>query len=384
MKKIISVLLSVWLVALMLLPGIPVAEARAEFPELTRMICNGDRRRFLTSMLNFYLSENTAVQNALKEGNSAVFLFDGCSDNMDDPKLSDLSYYRVSAVCIVLRLGDTGTPEIVYFNDACSTLPDRPLDYGQWQLEEVGDVGPATVCDGTYELYSVYHMGSYEALHMRTSYADQTAVAVYMTPEGYVTHPATHINIHTRTGNHILQEAAWSAGCMLVGDGDFAEFEALIDAAYYTSYEDFLVDQKVGTVTINRLLLQDGMETLYEEPAAVHSILTASRCEDPRIYLARCTEFTDFPQNRLVKAVQTVELMSLPCKTETDPRSIPAGKLRIGSKVDICGSVVNTEGEVWYEVELLGNNSYVSAADVEPTRLSLWDRFLESIFNRGE
>lgn len=381
MKKVISVLLSIWIVALMLLPGMPAAQAREELPELTKLIRNGDRRRFVTSMLSFYLSENTAVQNALEEGYSAVFLFDGCSDNMDDPKLSDLSYYRVSAVCIVLRLGDTGTPEIVYFNDACSTLPDRPLDYGQWQLEEVGDVGPATVCDGTYELYSVYHMGSYEALHMRTSYVDQTAVAVYMTPEGYVTHPATHINIHTRTGNHILQEAMWSAGCMLVGDGDFSDFEALIDATYYSGYEEFLVDRKVGTVTINRLLLRDAMEKLYAASDAVNTILTSSRCEDPRIYMERCTAFTDFPQSKLVKVVRTVELMSLPCETETDSRSIPAGKLSRGSKVDICGSVVNTEGELWYEVELLGNNSFIKAADVKQTRLSLWDRFIEALFN---
>jgi hypothetical protein len=119
-------------------------------------------------MLSYHLRENDTVRETLKDGYSAVFFFEGCSDNMDDPELSDLSYYRVSAVCIALKLDDSVKTVITYFNDDCSTLPDRPLEYGAWELEETGEVGPATVCDGTYEIYSVYHGGAYEALHLRT------------------------------------------------------------------------------------------------------------------------------------------------------------------------------------------------------------------------
>ena len=120
--------------------------------DLSGMIENGKRRDYVEMMLDYHLRNNGAVQETLKAGHSAVFLFDGCSDNLDDEELKDLSYYRVSAVCIVVRQDEKGEPFLAYFNEHCSTLPDRPLEHGAWWLEEAGDVGPATVVDGTYEL----------------------------------------------------------------------------------------------------------------------------------------------------------------------------------------------------------------------------------------
>ena len=197
MKKLCSILLCICL----MLHLAPVVSAKSTIPDLSPYIRNRNNRHYVESMLSFYLQENTMVQTTLRDGYSAVFLFEGCSDNMEDPDYSDISYYRVSAVCIALKLDEAGEPVITYFNENCSTLPDRPLEYGAWNLDTVGDVGPATICDGTYELYSVYHAGAYEALHMRTTYEDQTVAAVYMTPQGFVMHPATYINIHTRTVN---------------------------------------------------------------------------------------------------------------------------------------------------------------------------------------
>lgn len=96
------------------------------------------------------------------------------------------------------------------------------------------------------------HMGAYEALHVRDSEKDEKISAVYMTPEGFVTTEADCINIHTRTGNHVAGRGMWSAGCMLVGDGDFSQFSELMDSTYYTLYDEFDVGQKVGVVVINR------------------------------------------------------------------------------------------------------------------------------------
>ena len=366
-------LLSLCMVFLLLFPVIPDALAAEEsILSLSQYIRSGEKRHFAEAMLSYHLRENETVRSTLKEGQVAVFFFEGCSDNMDDPELSDLSYYRVSSVCIVIRLDDTGTPVITYFNDESSTLPDRPLEYGAWQLEEAGKVGPATVCDGTYELYSVYHAGSYEALHMRTSYEDETISAVYMTPEGFVNHPADAINIHTRTGNHVIEKAMWSAGCLLVGDGEWMDYANLIVSAYYSSYDRFQVDQKVGCVTINRYLLQQEMFELYQNQEAVDTLLVSSRCELPQTYLERCTEKQQFE----LKTVQTTtgaDVMSLPCSNSVDARSIPVTTLLKGDKIDICGSTVNTKGQLWYEVSFFGENCYIPAGIVEEIPPTLWE-----------
>lgn len=378
MKKAFSRFLGLCMVLLLFLPVIPGVKAGGTVPDLSQQIKNREKRHFVEAMLSYHLRENTTVRQTLEDGYSAVFFFEGCSDNMDDPELSDLSYYRVSAVCLALKQDEEGTPVITYFNDNCSTLPDRPLEFGAWELEAVGEVGPATVCDGTYELYSVYHAGAYEALHMRTSYEDDTISAVYMTPEGFVTHPADAINIHTRTGNHVIEKAMWSAGCMLVGDGEWMDFANLIVATYYSNYGKFYVDQKVGCVTINRQFLQEEMDTLYEDEDAVNTLLVSSRCERPEIYLERCTDKSAFSE-KTVQTTQAAELMSLPCTNGVDARSIPVTRLEKGDKIDICGSTINTKGQLWYEVSFFGENCYIPAGSVEeipPTMLERIFAFL--------
>lgn len=373
MRKKLLRLLCVCLIVCLLLPMLPRAAAQDRMISLSEYIRSREKRHFVEAMLSYYLRENMDVRKNLEDGYSAVFFFEGCSDNMEDLELSDLSYYRVSAVCIALKMNEQGEPEVTYFNDDCSTLPDRPLEYGAWQLEEVGEVGPATVCDGTYELYSVYHAGAYEALHMRTTYEDDTISAIYMTPEGFTTSAADAINIHTRTGNHVIQKAMWSAGCLLVGDGEWMDFANLIVATYYSNYSTFHVDQKVGCVTINRHFLQKEMYDLYKSRDAVDTLLVSSRCELPEIYLQRCTEQTGFDKKTVV-STQSTELMSLPCSNTVDARSIPVTSLEKGDKIDICGSTVNTKGQLWYEVSFFGENCYIPAGNVEEPKPSLFDR----------
>lgn len=365
MRRTLRRFLCFFVMMVLCLSGIPrVSALENAVLSLSHYIQNTEKRHFVESMLSYHLRENTMVRQTLEDELCAVFFFEGCSDNMTDPELSDLSYYRVSAVCIVVKLDEDGKPVITYFNEDCSTLPDRPLEYGAWELEQTGSVGPATVCDGTYELYSVYHAGSYEALHLRTAYEDDTISAVYMTPEGFVHHPANAINIHTRTGNHVIEKAMWSAGCMLVGDGEWMDYANLIVAAYYSSYGKFQVDQKVGCVTINRQMLQQEMYDLYQDQEAVDALLVSSRCELPDIYLQRCREKTAFPEKTVRTTAQT-ELMSLPCGNEVDARSIPVTRLEKEDKIDICGSIVNTDGQLWYEVAFFGENCYIPAENTE-------------------
>ena len=168
----------------------------------------------------------------------------------------------------------------------------------------------------------------------------------------------------------------WSAGCLLVGDGEWMDFANLIVATYYSQYDKFQKGQKVGCVTINRLMLQDELYSLYSNQEAVDTILVSSRCERPEIYLERCSSNTPM-EEKTVRTVSDVELMSLPCTNGVDARSIPVTRLSKGDKIDICGSVVNTKGQLWYEVSFFRENCYISAGSVEEIPTSFLDRIKE-------
>lgn len=372
MKKLLTMMLCICLL-LYMAPAAAAYTAGTPFqPELEDLIKNDQRREYVQMMLDYYLRTDSQVQSALQKGYSTVFFFEGASDNMDHPDLMDLSYYRVSAVCIVVRLDENGAPYLCYFNDDCSTLPDRPLAYGAWHFDEVGDVGPATVCDGTYEIYSVRHGGNYEALHVRTDYSDVKVNAVYMIPEGYVKTRATEINIHTRTGNHILQKSMWSAGCLLVGGGDWSRFTELMESAYYSVYRDFQLDRQVGTVTIDRQLLKEQMYTLYENTDAVDRILTTTRQQQPETYLRSCTQAQTYPEPVTLCVRGKSPLMTLPCSNLTDARSVSLEQVGRGMELTATGVVSNTQGNYWYVIDLEGQTCYLYSGYAEEAGWNNW------------
>lgn len=368
MKKLLSGLLAALLIAILAAPKAAAYESGEPYsPDLSGLMRGTDRRTYVEMMTDYYMRTNVQVRDALQEGLCAMFLFEGCSDNLDDETLADLSYYRVSAICLVIRLNKEGEPYIVYFNRNCSTIPDRPLEYGAWELEEAGVVGPATVRDGTYELYSVKHMGAYEALHIRDSEEDGEIPAVYMTPEGFVATDADCINIHTRTTNHTSRRGMWSAGCMLVGDGDYVQFSEMMDSTYYTLYDEFSVGQKVGVVTVDRQKMRSKLFALYRNWDAVDTILEESRKTLPENYIALCTESEAAPENEALRTVRETALMTLPCSNETDARSVPVQKLPGGSQLEVTSVIRNTRGSDWYAVNYGLETRYVYSGDTEPS-----------------
>lgn len=366
--------------ALALLAPVPAAarERASYYPDLSKLMKSGTRRDYVETMTGYYLRNDTAVRETLEKGYSAVFFFEGASDNMDDPVLSDISYYRVSAVCLAIRLSETGKLYISYFNDDCSTLPDRPLEYGAWEIDGVGEVGPATVCDGTYELYSVKHGGRYEALHIQTSAADDTLPAVYMTPEGFTRHRADMINIHTRNVNHTIQGAMWSAGCLLIGDGNFDIFTELIQSTYYSVYDSFEIGDRVGTVTLDRQLLKEPMYALYENRDAVDMLLADSRRNLPENYFRQCGTVEVYEKTLTRWAGKDTELMTLPCSNYTDARSVAKAAILKGDKLKITGSVINSEGNLWYQVQRDGGTGYFYGGYA--VELGWFDRMLDGLF----
>lgn len=372
MKRVLALIL----LLCMLLPTVPHAKAykvgQPYHAQLEDLIKNEDRRAYIQMMLDYYLRTDILVQEALKKKTSAIFLFDGGSDNMDHPDLFDISYYRVSAVCIALRLDEEGNPFIAYFNDDSSTLPDRPLEIGAWKFDDVGEVGPATICDGSYELYSVRHAGSYEALHVRTDFADHKIDAVYMKPDGYVKARATEINIHTRTGNHILKTQMWSAGCILVGGGEWSHFTELMESTYYANYDKFALGRYVGSLTVNRQLLQEPMYKLYRNKDAVDRIMTVTRQQDPARYLKQCKREKTYetPVDLCVRG--NAWLMSLPCSNSTDARSVALEEVTRGQELTATGTWINDQGRIWYEILYEEKTCYLYSGYAEESSWRNW------------
>ncbi len=387
MIKRIRLLLSVLLCLCLLLPLAPVGRAYSLGDpwqvDLSGFLKNETNREYTEMMLDYYLRTDEKVRSALEAGGCAMFFFEGCSDNTDDPSLSDLTFFRVTSLCIVVKLDDAGKPYIIYYNPHCSTIPDRPLEYGAWSFPDVGFVGPATICDGTYELYSVRHMGQYEALHMRDAYDDGDLAAVYMTPEGYVRKDANSINIHTRTSNHTITRGMWSAGCMLVGDGDYSQFLEMMQCTYYAVHELFELDKKVGTVTIDRQYLKESLYGLYQDKDAVDQLLARSRNLQPEAYLDACTTLDTYENGKYMQTRDTVQVMTLPCSNAEDARSRAAAELEAGTRVSLLGEVRNPQGDCWYELEHQGQRRFVSGAGLEaiPSQQEHWlKRFFRELF----
>lgn len=382
MKKILRNLLLLCLTVCLLLPAVPAASAYSLGdpwrPDLKAFLQDPEYRDYVETMVDYHLRTNPDIRNALEGGFAAVFLFDGCSDNMNNPELSDLSYYRVSGVCLAIKLNEAGEPKLVYYNEDASTIPDQPLKYGAWEIPEVGEVGPATVFDGTYQIYSVLHRGEYEALHVRSDFRDGTLEAVYLTPDGgYTEYRASEINVHTRTSNHIAGYGMWSAGCPLVGDGNAWDFKRLIYSTYYTTYDTFEVLNFMGTLTIDRQQLRQELYTLYKNPDAVDAFLADSRSAQPQMYLKDCSETTVFEEVETRFATRDTTLMSLPCSREEEARTKVLKTIPKGEKLSVTGSIRNADNRKWYIVSYDGAEGFLFTGDTKPE--SWLTRFRELI-----
>ena len=92
MKKILALVLVLCLLLPLVPGGKAYEEGQAFRPDLSYRIQDPKRREYVEMMIDYYIRTDTMVQQALAGGFSAMFLFDGCSDNMNDPALQDLTY----------------------------------------------------------------------------------------------------------------------------------------------------------------------------------------------------------------------------------------------------------------------------------------------------
>ena len=116
--------LGVFLSASLLLGVLPMGAASAETTyyteeDLGRVRCtilsDPEMTSYVNRMMKYHIlseKDNYRVARNLKNGDSVVFFFDGCSDLVNHPTYSDYTKYRLSAYCAVVQEVD-GKPVVV-------------------------------------------------------------------------------------------------------------------------------------------------------------------------------------------------------------------------------------------------------------------------------
>ena len=98
--------------------------------------------------------------------------------------------------------------------------------------------------------------------------------------------------------------------------------------------------------------------TAARNPDAVDAVLTNTRKIQPEQYLDSCSRETKYDDPISKKAVRKAQVMTLPCSNETDARSLPVAELEEGDKISVLGSIRNSAGNKWYQVEYTGEEGY--------------------------
>ncbi len=197
------------------------------------ILSDATRSAYVNRMMKYHILSETGdhrVERNLKNGDSVVFFFDGCSDNVKHETYKDYTKYRLSAYCAVVQEVD-GKPKVVFESENCSTIPDNPRN------PDTNEGTPVpTVRDGVYNILSTNHGGSYAALRIQDNSGSVPVVRGTRT-EHYIS-TSSAINIHARSQfrgaptDGITPTSYSSAGCFNVGlasDG-YKEYNAFIKA----------------------------------------------------------------------------------------------------------------------------------------------------------
>ncbi len=259
MKKLFSLLLAVAL-SVSFFAFYPSADNSVSVGE--DRISDVSRREYVNAMLAYHLSENgeKLLSDALQNGKSAIFFFEGASNNtLRGSIYSNYEKYRFACVCIVVKLVD-GKPEIVFFDDFSSTIPDHPRD-AYSHNEAI-----ATLVDGVYPVINCNHY-TYAALHV-PAYDWGTAIRCSQTE--YYTDTCYGINIHNRGSNMLYPGSQNSLGCLIVGKcaansesyNDFMYAVTGIKNAFSSVFDEVSID--CGCVIIDRALYKNELLKIYD------------------------------------------------------------------------------------------------------------------------
>lgn len=195
------------------------------------ILSDPEKISYVNRMMKYHIlseKENYRVARNLKNGDSVVFFFEGCSDLVNHPTYGDYGTYRMGAYVAVVQEVE-GRLTVVFESEKCSTLPDNPRN------PDTNEGTPVpTVRDGVYNILSTNHGGSYAALHLQDNFGK--AAAVRCTQTDSYTSTSSAINIHARSqfrnapADGITPTSYSSAGCFIVGlvSDDCKEYNAFI------------------------------------------------------------------------------------------------------------------------------------------------------------
>ena len=381
-KRILCLVLVLALVA----ASVPVYAAEAA--SYGDFISNASRRGYVEEKIATYLACVPELISNLNMGKPVVFLFEGASDNLDTINGYNWASNRVGAVCIVLRKID-GKIVRTWYSQDCSTIPDRPLNYGTKDATH----GPATTVDGVYDLYTVNHHGVYAAMNVRVD-GNGYFPALYMSQSGgydYIT--ASSINVHTRIGGKAVSSdsaSPWSAGCILIGtskavyddyllevnNGTYGTGTLVSGSSQYSSYLYSSTGTYGGKIVIDRVLAESALVPLYQNSAAVAEMIRYSKnlsacphesydafgaCEScgevfdwESTYATACEGFYTVTENFAPWVYEPY------VDTEVWDQEIEAGET-----VEVLGEYENAHKEKWYRFLYKDEEGYAPAEYLE-------------------
>ena len=218
-------------------------------------------RKYVGGMIRFHLAgeKDGRVRSALARGKSAVFFFEGASNNLREGSYTDYHKYHFTAVCVVVKMVD-GKLQIVFTDDCSSTYPDNPR---KPELNEGTDM--PTVTDGIYPLVTCNH-GDYAALHLKCY---DHGGAIRCTRTSSYMDCSYGINVHARYQDVVTPDSASSAGCFLVGrtpaaSGQYNAFMKAVTGIENAHSNRFsTVAEDAGVAVVDRTLFTEQIKDLY-------------------------------------------------------------------------------------------------------------------------
>ncbi|MBQ4317374.1 MAG: SH3 domain-containing protein, partial [Clostridia bacterium] len=376
-QRILSVILAfTMIISVFVVMPMNQVSADTAFDNLTcsSFISNTTQREYIDMMMKYYLSANPDIVTALDNGKSAIFMFEGGSDNYAVGSYSaSASNIRNQAVCIVVKKV-SGAYSIVFYEENSSSIPSQPQATSGGESD-----GQTTLMDGIYKVKTWNHQSKYGALQIITNKGYYTPPS---NPTGLV-NTASGINIHTRTSS-IAESGgdAWSWGCQLIGSGNntsntFNTFMKTVTGItynvwnYWGSFKTITTGIDAGYYILDRQLGLKGLASLYNS-TALSNITASSRAAYEKASATYINKCTYYPSYCDIKFTQSTKAYSYPCKTETNSESTVIATIPQGQEVTAYALYLNDKGEYWYRIITYGTTpAYVYAGDTEFLR----DRF---------
>ena len=382
MKRTICLILLIC-IAMSLTPAVTLTAEADEFSSLTcaSFISNAERRQYIDTMMRYYLKSNPDIVTALDGGKSAIFMFEGGSDNYTGSGYSSsASNIRNQAVCIVVQKKN-GSYQITFYNENSSSIPSQPQATGGGASD-----GQTTLLDGIYKVITWNHQGKYGALQIVTSKG-------YYTPPSNLNglvNTASGINIHTRTSARAESGgSAWSWGCQLIGSGNDSSnaFNAFMKTVtgitynvwnYWGSFNTITTSKDAGYYILDRQLALGGLSALYNS-TALANITKASKDAYTGATANYLAKSDYYPSHCEITTKKSIKAMSYPCTSDVDAESTVIATLKDDQTVVANALFRNTKGEYWYRIICYGDTpAYIYAGDTSFVRELVSDVRIEN------